>query len=285
MKILVLGGSGMAGHLISLYFKEKGYDVTTFTTKPFPYCENLLGNALDFEKLANLIHLGHYTIIINCIGLLNQFAEKNPQDAKKINAELPHFIVEVIKNMPCKLIHMSTDCVFAGNTGPYYENSIKDGISVYDKTKAEGEIIDSKNLTFRNSIVGPDIKESGIGLFNWFMRQQGEVCGFTEAIWSGVTTLTLAKAIEAAISQNLCGLYHLVNNEPISKYDLIVLFNNFCKKKPISISTSNSFKLDKTLISSRHDFDFQVPSYKKMIVEMKEWIDSHKNIYPDYYYL
>lgn len=39
MKILVLGASGMAGHIIALYFKERSYDVTGFTRRPIPYCK------------------------------------------------------------------------------------------------------------------------------------------------------------------------------------------------------------------------------------------------------
>ena len=46
----------MAGHTITLYFKENGYDVTTFTTKPFPFCENIVGNALDFEKMDSMYY-------------------------------------------------------------------------------------------------------------------------------------------------------------------------------------------------------------------------------------
>ena len=40
-KILVLGSTGMAGHTITLYFKEKGYDVTAFSNTPFNYCDNM----------------------------------------------------------------------------------------------------------------------------------------------------------------------------------------------------------------------------------------------------
>ena len=215
MKILVLGGSGMAGHTIVLYFQERGYNVTAFTRKPFHLCENIVGDASDFERLGSVLRSGHYDVIINCIGILNQFAENNPMQAKVLNTNLPHFIADSIKKLPCKLIHMSTDCVFAGNTGPYKENSVKDGQSIYDITKAEGEIVDNKNLTFRNSIIGPDLKKEGIGLFNWFMNQDVSIQGYYSAIWTGVTTLTLAKAMEAAILQNLSGLYNLVNNESI----------------------------------------------------------------------
>ena len=285
MRILVLVGSGMAGHTITLYFKENGHDVTAFTTKPFPFCENIVGNVLDFENLDSIIRLGNYDVIINCVGILNQFAEEKPDIAKSINSDLPHFIADNSHGLPCKLIHMSTDCVFVGNTGPYKEHSMKDGISVYDKTKADGEVVDDKNLTFRNSIIGPDLKKEGIGLFNWFMKQTGKIEGYTGAIWTGVTTLTLAKAMEAAIRQNLCGLYNLVNNTSISKFELLCLFNKYCKPLPISIIPSERLHLDKTLVCTRNDFDFVVPSYEQMIIEMKDWIYSHKNIYPDYYYL
>lgn len=285
MKILVLGGTGMAGHLISLYFKEHGYDVTAFVTKPFYLCPYILGNALDFKRLEEIIRFGKYDVIINCVGILNKFAEDNLNVARRLNADLPHFIADAISSLPCKLIHMSTDCVFAGNTGPYNEYSLRDGQSVYDRTKAEGEVNDDKNLTFRNSIIGPDMKEAGIGLFNWFMRQQLEIRGYTKVIWTGVTTLVLARAMEAAIHQNLCGLYNLVNNESISKYDLLSLFNEYCKVNPISIRPTDEIILNKALICTRTDFDFVVPSYKQMVVDMKKWIDNHKDIYPEYYYI
>lgn len=284
MRILVLGAGGMAGHTITLYFLEKGYDVTTLTTRPFYWGENIIGDASNFDFLKQVLENGKYEAVINCVGILNQFAENNPKIAKKLNTDLPHFIVKVLWKLPCKLIHMSTDCVFAGNTGPYKESSLKDGKTVYDVTKAEGEVVDNKNLTFRNSIIGPDIKQEGIGLLNWFMKQNADVKGFTKAIWTGVTTLTLAKAMDAALQQNLCGLYNLVNNQSISKYDLLMLFNKYCKANPINIIPSDDLVLDKTLICTRTDFDFKVPSYEQMVIEMKEWIDCHKNIYPGYYY-
>ena len=86
-------------------------------------------------------------------------------------------------------------------------------IVFYDRMKALGEIENERHLTFRNSIIGPDMKEDGIGLFNWFMKQKGTIYGYTEAIWTGVTTLTLAKAMERVGSEGLCGLYNLVYNE------------------------------------------------------------------------
>ena len=282
MKILILGSIGMAGHMITLYFKERGYNVTAYSMFPFPYCKNIIGNAFETETFKSMLLDVEYDAIINCIGILNQTAEDNHSMALYLNSYLPHLVADTIKDKKTKLIHMSTDCVFAGNTGPYYEKSLRDGTTFYDRSKALGEVEDNKNLTFRNSIIGPDMNEHGIGLFNWFMKQNGTIKGFTGALWTGVTTLTLAKAMEKAIKENLCGLYNLVNNVSISKYDLLVLFNKFFRNNSLIIQKNDDLKLDKSLRSTRTDFSFVVPSYEQMVQEMKEWVDAHPNLYPHY---
>ena len=283
MKILVLGASGMAGHIVTLYFKEKGYDVTAFTRRPISYCHNITGNALSTDDLKAAILSDDYDVIINCIGILNQFAEEHKSDAVFLNGFMPHFLADTLKDRKTKLIHMSTDCVFAGNTGPYYEDSLQDGRIFYDRSKAIGEINDEKNLTFRNSIIGPDPNKNGIGLFNWFMKQSGPIGGYTGAIWTGVTTYTLAKAMEQAIKENLKGLYNLVNNESINKYELLKLFNKYFKNNSVEINPNDKLQLDKSLRNTRTDFSFTVPSYEQQIQEMKEWIDAHKELYPHYF--
>lgn len=283
MKLLVLGGTGMAGHTISIYFKEAGHDVTAFSRSKVDYCKNVNGDITDFENLKKLINEGQYDAIINAIGILNQDAEDHKSNAVLLNSYLPHFLSDTTKEMKTRVIHMSTDCVFSGKTGGYSETSFRDGETFYDRSKALGELENSKDLTFRNSIIGPDMNERGIGLFNWFMKQKGQINGFTKAIWTGVTTLTLAKAMEQALNENLTGLYNLVNNETISKYELLKLFNKYMRDGQIEILPSDNLSLDKSLINNRTDFSFKVPSYEAMVAEMKEWIDNHKELYPHYF--
>lgn len=273
----------MAGHLISLYFQEQGYEVTGFARQKSTLLKNIIiGDASDMVLIKNIIEEGSYDAVINCIGLLNQFAENNKAMAVLLNGYLPHFLVEITKNTKTRIIHMSTDCVFAGNDGPYYEDSLPNGATFYDRTKAIGEINNDKDLTFRNSIVGPDIKESGIGLFNWFMKQDGPIGGYTGAIWTGVTTYTLAKAMEVALKENLTGLYNLVNNESINKFDLCSLFNKYFRAGELEINPNDKLQLDKSLRRKRNDFDFVVPSYEQQIKEMREWVDAHHSLYPHY---
>lgn len=283
MKILVLGCNGMAGHVISLYLHENGHNVMGFARKKSKLVKSIIGDVTDFEFLRKTIQLEEYDVIINCVGVLNQFAENNPANAVLINSYLPHFLAQTTRDMDTYIIQMSTDCVFSGKSGKYTEDSMQDGELFYDRTKALGELNDEKNLTLRNSIVGPDIKESGIGLLNWFMQQKETVQGFCKAIWTGQTTLQLAKTMEAAIKQKAVGLYNMVPNESINKFDLLRLFNEHIRKEPINIIPQETFVADKSLVRTRFEgFDYQVPNYECMIRELGEWMREHKTLYPHY---
>ena len=283
MKFLILGAAGMAGHTISLYLHEQGHEVTTFSRTSFPYCENINGEITEGFSLHSILLQRDYDVIINGIGILNQACDLKPSRAVYLNSYLPHAIVDILKDTNTRLIHMSTDCVFSGKSAPYFENSHYDGETLYDRTKSLGEINDNKNLTFRNSIIGPDMKKDGIGLFNWFMQQEGTINGYTEAIWTGVTTLTLAKAMERAATEEVTGIYHLVNNTSINKFDLLQLFNKHFKDEELHIVPSHSVLANKTLKNTRKDFSFEVPSYEQMIIEMKEWIWTHPSLYSHYF--
>jgi len=151
MKFLVLGATGMAGHLIAIYLQEQGHDIITFSTTPFNYCNNIVGDALNTNLLRRTILDNEYDIVINCIGILNQAANEHKANAVFLNSYLPHYICQITRDTPTRLIHMSTDCVFSGKKGNYREDSFRDGESFYDISKALGEIDDHKNLTFRNS--------------------------------------------------------------------------------------------------------------------------------------
>lgn len=282
MKILILGSTGMAGHTIYLYLKQEGHEVYGLD---ITYNKNFVDYKLDVtkkEELKELILTEKFDAVINSIGILNNFAENNKYLAVYLNSFLPHYLVEITKGLKTKIIHMSTDCVFSGKSGSYTEKSFRDGETFYDRSKALGEIENDKDLTFRNSIIGPDINDKGIGLFNWFMKQEDTIKGYSGAIWTGVTTLTLAKAMNAALKCNLTGLYNLVNNKTISKYEMLNLFNEHMKNGNLKINVDDSVKLNKSLVNTRSDFSFKVGSYKDMIEEMKEWVISHKEHYPHY---
>lgn len=283
MKFLIIGCNGMAGHIISLYLSEQGHDVVGYALEKSKFVKTIIGDATDFPFLRKTICEGEYDTVINCVGLLNQFAENNPAQAVLINSYLPHYLAEITKNTNTQVIHMSTDCVFSGKEGGYTEDSVPDGRSFYDRTKAMGELDDDKNVTLRNSIIGPDINKGGIGLLNWFLQQETTVNGFTGAIWTGQTTLQLAKTMEEAAKRRIHGLYNAVPNEKINKYELLNLFNKHIRKTKIDIVPVDKFVADKSLVRTRFDgFDYVIPDYEKMIMELGEWMREHKELYGHY---
>lgn len=281
-KVLVMGSAGMAGHQIALYLKEIGYSVTGFSLLKNPLIDGFVGDALNFDFVKKIIDDGNYDYVINCIGVLNQFAENNHANAVLLNSYLPHFLAYITKEAKTRIIHMSTDCVFSGKKGNYQKDDIRDGETFYDRTKALGELDDNKNTTLRNSIVGPDINESGIGLLNWFMKQSGEVNGYTDTVWTGQTTLQLAKTMDYVMRNEITGLYNSVPNDSITKYDLLKLFNHYLRNDEIIINAVNGVHLNKSLVSTPIDADYEIPTYKIMIREMAEWVINHKKLYPHY---
>lgn len=244
--------------------------------------KSIAGDATDFPGLKRIIQEGKYDAVINCIGILNQFAENNHALATLLNSYLPHFVAQVANEIGTRVIHMSTDCVFSGERGQYTEDDFPDGKTFYDRSKALGELNDDKNITLRNSIVGPDINEKGIGLLNWFMHQSGEINGYTKALWTGQTTLQLAKTMEAAAMEGATGLYNTVPDASISKFELLKLFNRYLRGNTIKIHPVEGVNADKSLKRTRFDFSYRIPDYETMVAEAAQWIMDHKSLYPHY---
>lgn len=279
MRVVVLGCTGMAGHVIFNLLKEYKYDVFGMSRRIKNTKNTQQIDAHDFRKLEDCLDIVCPDVIVNCIGILNEDAEKKPDSAILLNAYLPHWLARKYSNSNTNVIHLSTDCVFAGSKGSYKEDDFRDGDTMYDRSKILGEINNHKDLTFRMSIVGPDMTEKGRGLFNWFMLQHGQINGYTQVFWNGITTIELAKAIDQAIKEQLTGLYHLVPNSFINKHDLLCLFKKVFNRKDIIINEEDSIKKDKTLINTRKDFSYTLRTYPEMIEEMKVWIKEHDVLY------
>ncbi len=279
-RVLVLGARGMLGHVAMKSFRENGDDVLGIAMEgpaPDVYVMDAASPALD-----RFLYINKFDVVVNCIGILNRQAEANPDLAVYLNGYLPHKLEQFYRNTGTKIIQPSTDCVFAGNTGPYDERSAPDGQTFYDRSKAIGEIANDKDLTMRMSIIGPDTNAGGIGLFNWFMRQSGRVSGYTNAVWTGITTVQLAKGMIDAVRQGVTGLYHYVPDCSISKYGLLKIFAEVFERSDIEIVPVEEPRVDKSLVNTRVDFDHKIPDYRTMVEEMKCWMERNRELYPHY---
>ncbi len=282
MKIAVLGSTGMAGHMVSLYLEEAGYMVYRASRSERNTLTSRTVDAADPAALRAWLEEVRPDGVVNCIGLLQRACEARPDRAVLLNAYIPHYLESLFSQERTKVIHLSTDCVFSGSKGGYAENALPDGRTMYDRSKALGELNNRKDLTLRMSIIGPDTDPGGTGLLNWFMAQKGELQGYSKTLWNGVTTLELAKAVEWALRTEVAGLYHLVPAGTIDKYSLLRLFQQTFQKEDVQISRIDGPQLDKTLVNTRTDFGFQVGSYPAQLEELKQWMQAHRELYPHY---
>lgn len=280
-KVLLFGATGMAGHVVYYYLQSTGkYDISNVVYRTPLTEDSIIVDVTNRDAVADVVHRVHPEIIINCVGILIKGSREHPDNAILINAYFPHLLKRLSDEVGAKLIHISTDCVFSEKKGNYTEDDFRDADDVYGRSKALGEIINDKDLTIRTSIIGPELKENGEGLFHWFMHQCGEINGFRTAIWGGVTTLELAKAIDFSLDNGIVGLIHLSNGVGISKFDLLNLFKEIWGKDTV-IKPYDGNEVDKSIEKSLR-LDYEVPSYRQMLVEQFEMMKSYSNLYSAY---
>ena len=278
---MILGSAGMAGHVVKKYLSDSGkYIIGDLVRNVSPDKFTYSVDVTDIQALDHVLNEFKPEVIINCIGVLNVDAEENPEKAILLNSFLPHHLAKKARTLGSRLIHISTDCVFSGSKGNYLDTDEKDGIGFYAKSKALGEVDYGAHLTIRTSIIGPEIKTTGIGLLHWFLRNEAkDIKGYTQAYWGGVTTIQLAIAIDHAIEEPLSGLIHLTNGIKISKYDLLSIFK-VVFKKDVYIKSDENYKVDKSLALSLHTSLLgTVPTYEKMIRDMKFWMQENRDLY------
>jgi len=273
----------MIGHQVYRYLDlSQDYNLFNYSFRKKLNEDSIIIDAISEDTFFGKIQELSPNLIINCIGILIEQCNQDILRAIQLNALLPHKLENLADNIDCQLIHMSTDCVFSGRKQEsYLETDEKDGLDVYAKTKGLGEVINQRHLTLRTSVIGPELKEEGNELFNWFMAQEGEIDGYTQALWSGVSSLELAKVVKWAIDNEIKGLYHVTNGKPISKYELLSLIKKHTQSK-VTINPTDAYKTDKSFVDSRHEINFKIPSYDEMVFNMVQLIKAEQHLYSHY---
>ena len=209
--IAVLGALGMLGSALCVSFSQKGSRVRAFSRKQFN---------VTIDSVSRL-DLGGVDLVVNAIGAINRRAGGGGPltDFYLINGLFPRVLADHCQSMGIPLIHVSTDCVFSGESGPYDETDTPSATDLYGRSKALGE---PKNcMVIRTSFIGPEMANF-YSLLCWFLNRTEDVGGFTNHLWNGMTTLQFADIIDQIMKKDLFdhGLYH-VFGEDTTKYELL----------------------------------------------------------------
>ena len=272
----------MLGHQLSLSLQTKHQVWVTLRQSVADYASHVIfdpstsiqvRDITDRDVLNRTLEKAKPEAVINCVGIIKQL-NKSTEDTRirRVNAEFPHQLAKECEKLGTRLIHFSTDCVFAGSKGNYLEDDPTDATDIYGKTKHLGEVTDRHCVTIRSSVIGHEI-DSNLSLLSWFLSQHGTtIKGYTNAIYSGFTTIEMAKIVERILTQHqsLFGLWQ-VASEPISKYDLLKLCQSKLGWKG-TIEPDDSFVCDRSLNGERFKLatGYEPPNWEKMITELSQ---------------
>ncbi len=282
MRLLILGGSGMLGHQL---WRGLHAQHDTWVTLRRPVADFAVHNLFDEAKAIQLDDITDDTAleralgqakpeaVINCVGLIKQRDEASDEALTlRVNAEFPHRLAKRCGEAGARLIHFSTDCIFAGTKGNYTESDPSDAADLYGQSKHQGEVADAHSVTLRTSVIGHELG-TNLALLDWFLSQRGQaISGFTKAIYSGFTTLEMARIVDRILTQHpaLSGVWH-VASEPISKFALLQL----CREKlgwEGVIEPNDEFVCDRSLNADRFNqaTGYTPPSWEAMISELAQ---------------
>lgn len=282
-RVMVLGASGMLGSAVFRLFSQSPGYVTLGSVRSNSLLRHLNAElhdhvigGVDVENADSLMSLfanARPDVVINCIGLVKQLAAADdPLAAIPVNALLPHRLARLCNLAGARLVHISTDCVFAGSKGMYTELDVCDAKDLYGRSKHMGEVDYPNAITLRTSIIGHELSGAH-SLVGWFLAQKESVQGFRRAIFSGLPTVELARVIRDYVIPlpDLHGLYH-VSAQAINKYELLRLIAKIYQKD-ITINPVDQLVIDRSLDSTvfRQETGYQPKGWAELIQIMHDF--------------
>lgn len=305
-KVMILGASGCLGHkLLQVAASRPDFEVvgtvrssSEEVLEQFVRRAGIVGSCWilcdDEDEIFNAIYSEKPQYIINAIGYIKHRGEDAIQ-AIETNALLPHKLAECA-GTGCKIVLISTDCIFNGFDGfynweaarsgdesgelPYYTSfSTPNASDIYGMSKALGEVRENEHVTtIRTSIVGPELAHK-TGLLEWYFSQRNEprIGGFVNHYFSGVSTLQLSRVICDVIENLSKGVAYRDIEQyasvPISKYELLLLtkkaFGGSVDITPMRVKPCNRVLWN--------TFAGESPNWSTMIEEMAaDWKDNYQ---------
>ena len=233
-KIMITGGNGLFGtELTKVLKREKKYEIHSLTLQDMD-----ITNVQQIEKVFSEIKP---EIVIHAASLTDvDYCETHEKETHLVNVTGTENIVKASKKYDTKIIYISTDYIFDGKNGPYTENDNPNPLSVYAKTKWEGEKIIQKSglryLITRTTILygGPQgFKQNFVTFVVNNLRNKKAIFAANDQYGTPTYVGDLSEAILFLLDKE--GIYNVVGRDYLNRYEFARL-------------VAEVFGLDKTLI-------------------------------------
>ena len=242
--ILLTGGSGLLA--VNWFFsKNNEYSVFLGLNERKIYPPNSQVLSLDFlseENLMKQIEAVGPSVVIHTAGLTSvEKCENNSELAFHINVELSSMVANVTKRLGIRLVHISTDHLFEGNASMLSEEEPTNAINVYATTKALAERmieeIIPEALIIRTNFYawGTSYRKSFSDYIIESLRNGELLSLFDDVYYTPILAENLINTVHELLERNEKGIFNIVSDDRISKYDFGILI-------------AEEFGLDKTKI-------------------------------------
>ena len=264
--ILIIGSTGMLGSALNKYFTENNYVINTLNRNDLDL-STCTYEELEYQLQYKTVNID---LIVNCAGLIKQRQNTTPEEFLKVNGLIPQWIDQICIKFNKKFIHVTTDCVYDGTKGNYSELDPKTATDVYGLSKVFGESLLS--TVIRTSIIGDELHNK-LSLVEWVKSNKGgEINGYDNHFWNGVTCLQLSKIIHQINEKNIfwMGVRHIFSNS-VSKFELVNYINQAYELNIVINKSRTDVAVDRTLTTIYGNIPFDIPSIEQQILEMSTW--------------
>jgi dTDP-4-dehydrorhamnose reductase len=263
--VIIFGANGMLGRYVKSYFLtlKPEYNVIAVTRN------DVDASKVSFEELMYFLTPYHSAWVINCVGKIPQRGDDSFRDYVRVNSIFPHLLSAACAVTSNQMIHITTDCVFSGADGGYTEDDSHDETNFYGTSKSLGEPTDC--CTIRTSIIGEEL-DNKKSLLEWVRSNDGgEINGYINHKWNGITCLQLANFIGKMIKYHVYwkGVRHIFSPKALSKHNLIKIIVEVYGLN-ITVNPIETDNIDKTL-RSKYRNPFAIPDIRKQIASLKEF--------------
>lgn len=215
----------MLGGMVTRLLRKSGHKVTAVRRGDGGF------DASTRDGVETLRNRWPLDAVINCVAItrLLPLTSATLDNLLTVNSVLPWRLSDLVGDLGGKLVHISSDAVFRGGPKPLFEDDPCDADEPYGLSKRLGEPTAAQALSVRCSIVGPETNPRG-HLLEWLLRHpDGSVIdGHVDRVWSGATTLQLARFCRTLVEGELFGqlreraaVVHFAPNAPLTKYELL----------------------------------------------------------------
>lgn len=230
--ILLTGGSGL---LAVNWFYSKRSDYAVYLGLNERQIEPHGGHILSLDYTSEqslLLQLESIApcVVIHTAGLTNvEKCEENPELAYNINVELSSIVAKVTRKLSIPLVHISTDHLFSGMSSLVDEAEPINAINVYGRTKAQAESavvdINPNALIIRTNFYGwgTSYRKSFSDQIIQSLRNNQTLQLFDDVYYTPIFVENLIQTIHDLLDKKARGIFHIVSDDRISKYEFGVL--------------------------------------------------------------